>query len=57
MCENMETIKIKTPIEVKNIEGWTTIELNETDLETLRNSKPLLFTTGGNFKYIIIRVE
>jgi len=53
----METIKIKKPIEVKNIEGWTTVELNETDLNNLRNHKPLLFTTGGNFKYMIIRIE
>jgi hypothetical protein len=54
--KNMENLRIENPIEVKNKEGWTTIELNETDLKRLNNNKPLLFNTGGNYKYMIIRV-
>lgn len=52
----MENLKMKKPIEIKNKAGWTTIELNENDLEDLRNHHPFIFSTGGNFKYMIIRV-
>jgi|TARA_Y100000310_G_scaffold108975_1_gene107347 hypothetical protein len=52
----MEKIFCETPVEVFEQEGWTTIRLNENDLERLKGNHPFAFKMG-KAQYLLTRIE